>query len=82
MRRVFPAGGVHVAGTGRSLGEAFNQALSRLQRQMAQPPQEGQNPQPADASTTDENPPPPPPQGQGQRPWQFMPMPMMMMPLR
>jgi hypothetical protein len=81
--RGFPAGGIHVAGTGRSLGEAFSQALSRLQRQMAQPPQEGQNPQPADASTTaDENAPPAPgqtqaePQGQGQRPWQFMSIPM------
>jgi hypothetical protein len=77
---------IHVAGAGRSFGEAFTQALSRLQTQMAQPRQEEQNPQPADpaAATNEDAPPPPPPQqtqtegqGQGQRPWQFMAMPFM-----
>jgi len=76
---------IHVAGTGRSFGEAFTQALSRLQTRMAQPRQEGQNPQPSDpavAANEDVPPPPPPPQqaqteGQGQRPWQFMAMPFM-----
>lgn len=79
---------IHVAGAGRSFGEAFTQALSRLQTQMAQPGQEGQNPQPADpAAATNGDPPPAPPPaqqaqaggqpGQGQRPWQFMALPFM-----
>jgi hypothetical protein len=41
---------IHVAGTGRSFEEAFTQALARLQNRMAQPGQEGQNPQPTEAA--------------------------------
>jgi len=79
---VFSMEDIHVAGAGRSLGEAFTQAMSRLQT-MTQP---RQNPRPTDpaAANNGDGPPPPPlqqaqaeGQGQGQRPWQFMTMPFM-----
>lgn len=76
---VYSMDGVHVAGTGRSFEEAFSEALSRLQTRLRQPRQEGQNPEPPDASADENLPtsqqPQAEPQPPGQRPpWHFMPM--------
>ena len=64
---------IHVAGAGRSIEEAFNQAFSRL-RQMAQPQPGDGGPPAADgaAPPTSQQAEPQGQGGQGQPPWQFL----------